>query len=101
MSGVLVVLANSVESREDEFNDWYSEVHVPEILALPSFLSARRFRLDRRAPTNSSHGYLTVYEVSDAAVAAAELQTAGQAGHLTMSDALDAEAVTQGFFTQI
>ena len=44
MSGVLVVLANSVESREDEFNDWYSGVHVPEILALPSFLSARRFR---------------------------------------------------------
>jgi hypothetical protein len=101
MSGVLVVLANSVESREDEFNDWYSTVHVPEILALPSFLSAKRFQLDRRVPTSSSHGYLTVYEVTDAAVAAGELGAAGQAGRLTLSDALDAEAVIQGFYTQI
>ena len=101
MSGVLVVLANSVESREDEFNDWYSNVHVPEILALPSFLSARRFQLDRRIPTSSSHGYLTVYEVTDSAAAATEIGAAGQAGQLTMSDALDAEAVVQGFFTQI
>ena len=101
MSGVLVVLANSIESREDEFDDWYSTVHVPEILALPAFLSARRFGLDGRVPSNSSHRYLTVYEVTDPAVAAAELGEAAQAGDLTMSDALDAEAVVQGFYHQI
>jgi hypothetical protein len=30
---------------EDEFNEWY-EAHLPEILSIPGFVSAQRYRLD-------------------------------------------------------
>jgi hypothetical protein len=30
---------------EDEFNAWY-DAHLPEILAIPGFVSAQRYRLD-------------------------------------------------------
>ena len=28
--------------REDEYNDWYSGTHIPEVLAIPGFVAARR-----------------------------------------------------------
>jgi hypothetical protein len=30
---------------EDEFNEWY-DAHLPEILSIPGFVSAQRYRLD-------------------------------------------------------
>jgi hypothetical protein len=54
--------------REDEFNRWYTTVHVPDVCAIPGVLSARRFR--RAALTSafdgelaSGHRYLVVYEI--------------------------------------
>ena len=35
----------SSPDREDEYNDWYSRVHLPEILAIPGFTAARRHPL--------------------------------------------------------
>jgi hypothetical protein len=32
-------------SREQEYNDWYDNVHVPEVLETPGSVSARRLRL--------------------------------------------------------
>ncbi|HZR92443.1 MAG TPA: hypothetical protein VFA44_08565 [Gaiellaceae bacterium] len=65
---------------EDEFNRWY-DAHLDEILAVPGFVSARRFRLD---PIVSEPGagapfrYLAVYEIDgDPADAIAELERAG------------------------
>ena len=44
--GLLLVFSNpSAPEREGEFNQWYSEVHLPEFLRLPSVTAARRFEL--------------------------------------------------------
>lgn len=99
MAGVLMVLANSVEGQEAEFDDWYSNVHVPELLRLPSFVTAGRYRLNAAIPSSSRHRYLTVYEVTDTNQAAQEVGSAQ--GDLTMSPALDLETVVQGFFDEI
>jgi hypothetical protein len=47
-------------SREDEFNRWYDEEHVPEKLASPGFYSARRFKHH-----TDPHRYLALYEIED------------------------------------
>lgn len=38
------VLTNPTEGREQEFNRWYDEVHVPDVLKVPGFTSAKRFK---------------------------------------------------------
>ncbi len=61
---------------EAEFDEWY-EAHLPEILAVPGFVSVRRFRLepvvqDPDAPI--PFGFLALYEVEgDPAAAVAAL----------------------------
>ena len=56
--GIMVVQAAPVSpDREDEFNDWYDNVHVPEICSVPGFVSARRYR------AADGSGYLAVYEI--------------------------------------
>jgi hypothetical protein len=81
---VLLALTNPVEGREEEFRTWYWGTHIPEILELPGFLSASRYRAPESA--GFSHRYVTLYEVEGSAEAARDkLFTAG----LSMSDALD------------
>lgn len=55
----MVVRSGPAEGREDEFNRWYDEVHLPEILAVPGFVSGRRYR----ATAESEYPYLAVYEI--------------------------------------
>ena|SRR5687768_5409785 len=55
----------SEPSLEAEFNRWYDEVHVPELLQLPGFVRAWRLQ---RTDEGSSLGdpgqtYIAVYEV--------------------------------------
>jgi hypothetical protein len=90
--GKMLVFTNAVEGRDDEYNQWYDEVHLGEVLALPEFVGATRHKLaDAQMFPDQSHGYLAIYEYKgDAADAVAALGAA--AGSLNMSDALAADA---------
>jgi len=57
-------------SREAEFNQWYNEVHVPELLSLPGFLRAWRVQVaqDPRALGEPGQTYIAVYEIENPAV---------------------------------
>jgi len=60
---VLVVRSKCIDRlREDEFNNWYNKFHLPDILATPGFVSARRFM----NPDFSAFGggkYLAIYDI--------------------------------------
>jgi hypothetical protein len=86
--GVYVVRARPVSAeREDEFNDWYDRTHVPELLAVPGFVSARRYR---RVGDDGGAEYLAVYEIDadDLAAPVSELRRRSAAGETTRTDAL-------------
>ena len=36
----LIVFTEPVIGREDEYNEWYDEVHLPEVLATDGFVAA-------------------------------------------------------------
>ena len=59
--GIMVVRSEPVDpAHEDEFNDWYDNTHIPEITAVPGFVSARRYK------THGGSGgpaYLAIYEI--------------------------------------
>jgi len=39
---IMEIRVNISQEKEKEFNDWYNNVHEPEILAVPGFISGRR-----------------------------------------------------------
>ena len=76
-NNVLVFLTNCPDaSREEEFNNWYNNVHFKDILKLPGFKGATRYRI--AAPPEAPHAkYLAVYEIEgDIGKAMAELDKA-------------------------
>ena len=48
-------------SREEEFNNWYDNIHIPDVLETPGFLAATRHVIDE--PQEGQGKYLTVYEI--------------------------------------
>jgi len=60
--GIMVVQSSPPDpAREDEYNDWYTGTHIPEVLAVPGFVSARRYKVLGEHP--EGHTHLAVYEL--------------------------------------
>jgi len=61
-----VVLTNPVEGKEDEYNKWYNQHHIPDVISVPGFVSGHRFRLaDTQFGGEASRAfkYLALYEI--------------------------------------
>lgn len=68
--GMDVPAGTSAEDLKD-FSDFYTNTHVPEVVALSDFLRGSRFELksDLRHPAPGSPRFLAVYEADDRALA--------------------------------
>ena len=62
-TGLLMVWADVPANKEDEFNRWYNEEHLPERMAIPGFLSGARYEAVKGGPK-----HLAYYELESAAV---------------------------------
>jgi hypothetical protein len=83
--GILYVESRPVSpEREDEYNRWYNETHLPEVVALPGFVAARRFN-----PEDADGPYVAIYEVdTDLSTVMATLGEAVASGKIQMTDAM-------------
>jgi len=53
-------------SAEEEFNRWYDEEHLADLLAQPGVLSGRRFvRAETAFSAPSTFNYITIYQLDD------------------------------------
>jgi hypothetical protein len=59
-TGLLMVWADIAAEHEAEFNRWYDEEHIPQLLQVPGFLSAGRYVALKGGPK-----YLALYELED------------------------------------
>lgn len=93
--GILVVQTRpSAPDREPEYNDWYNNVHLPELLAVPGFRSARRYRLvDDAASESDQPRCIAIYdlEAEDVMDPIRELQRRARTGEIHQSDALQTD----------
>jgi hypothetical protein len=55
---LLVMMDQDDSIDENEFNEWYNSIHLPERLACPGFVAARRFVAVEGQPR-----YLALYEL--------------------------------------
>jgi hypothetical protein len=85
--GILLVHSGPADGRHQEYNDWYNDVHLVDILKLSGFTAARRFKPVGGEPDAQ---YLALYEVEadDLQAAYAGLGEAAVRGDLRMSDVL-------------
>jgi hypothetical protein len=72
-TAVLHVMMDVEPAWELEFNAWYNEEHLISLLAVPGFISARRFAdvqwpADGNQSADGRHQYLAMYELEDLAV---------------------------------
>lgn len=84
--GIMLVETQAASpDRLDEYNKWYDEVHLPEVCAVPGFVSARRF-----TPVDGQGGSVAIYELEcdDLAGAMGALGEAIGKGQVQMSDVL-------------
>jgi hypothetical protein len=96
---VLVVQSQaSSPDREDEYQKWYSQTHIPQLCEIPGINSARRFALmgggfgpaDPSVPAN-----LAIYEIEadDLDAVLQEIVTRTGDGRIEMSDAIQLDPV--------
>lgn len=73
---VWMVYTNCPADREQEFNDWYEHIHLPDLLTVDGIVAAQRFRLADDVPAMAAASgapavahYLALYELDTEDVA--------------------------------
>ena len=62
-TGLMMVWADIPSDKEEDFNRWYNEEHLAELLSVPGVLSAARYEATMSGPK-----HLAVYELESPAV---------------------------------
>jgi hypothetical protein len=75
VKALLVVCTNPADAaHEDEYNRWYTEEHLPDVLAIPGYVRATRYRMVEPPPGDAAppfpQRYLALYELDVADLAA-------------------------------
>ena len=100
-----VVLSNAVEGKDDEFNEWYTNTHIGDIIGLEGFTAAQRYRLsDRQVGEDGDepYRYLAIYEVDgDDLDRAADSLGKGVDSGMVISEALDRDRTVAWLFSAI
>ena len=104
---IQVVFSNPVEGKDAEFNEWYDNVHIPQLLQVPGMLSAKRYALQDAAVYSApggvrpEHRYMTIYEMEgDVDALMGRIRQSVADGAVVMSDSLDLPSSRLSFWTQ-
>jgi hypothetical protein len=87
----MVALTNPVQGREQEFNDWYDKVHVPDLLKMLGVINAERYRIVGTHPWK----YMAVYEFEseDPETFFAQIRSKANTSAMMMSESLELTSV--------
>jgi hypothetical protein len=105
MKNVLMVLSNPSEGSDDAYNDWYTNTHLDEVVSIPGFVSARRYKVtDAQIDgfPESAHTYLAIYEIEgDPADAFEQLVDELQSGRMELPAAIEQATISPWSFEAI
>jgi hypothetical protein len=97
----LVVLSNPVAGKEDEYNEWYTNIHIPDVVRCEGFTGGRRFKLGQGF--DAEHKYMAIYEMetNDPAAVIAGMTAKAGTPELSISPALDQAGVAMTLYEAI
>lgn len=88
---ILVVPSSAHPGKDDDYNRWYDDTHLGDLLAIPGIKSGTRYNADSASPNAPEASYLAVYEIEtdEPGQVMSELGRRAQAGEMEISPALD------------
>jgi hypothetical protein len=101
---LLVVLSNATEGQDEAFNQWYTNTHLGDVLKVPGYVAAQRFKLSEMqlGPGAFPYRYMALYEVeTDNLEQACRALTEGAAGSMYIDPALDRDRTVAWFYSPI
>jgi hypothetical protein len=108
---VFVAFSDPKEGMEEDFNDWYTNQHMPDLMKIPGFVRASRYKLSDgvTTPTGpnaspaapSGQRYLAIYEIEadDVAYVPGAIKDLIKSGQLTLAPVFS--DLNAGYFTMI
>jgi len=101
-----VVMSNpTTPAQEAEYNEWYNKIHIPDVLNVPGFVAAQRFKLAEAQFGDGphTHRYLALYEIEtdNAQASLDELKKRIGTADMVMSDGIDMKGISVGLFKPV
>ena len=101
---LLVVNSNPTDGNEAAYNDWYTNVHLSEMLQVPGFMAAQRYKFSDMSAAGDppDHKYMAVYEMeTDTPQVSLDVLLDDVANRMDMSEAIDMENLSAHLYGPI
>lgn len=102
-----LAFTNPVAGKEVEYSKWYDEHHLIDVINVPGFVSARRFRLATTQfqfnTVTPAYRYLALYEIETDDVEGTLQEVVNRAGgiDMVMIDAIDMSTLSAPVYEEI
>ena len=87
----MIALTRPQPGRDEEFNEWYQNVHLVELCSMPGVKGAQRYKVTAPLQGYDERPYLAVYDIEcdDVRQTLGAIGAASAAGKMTPCDAAD------------
>lgn len=99
---VLVVPSSAQPGRDADYNEWYDNRHIHDLLAVPGIKVGRRYVPSAASPMPAPASYLAIYDIEcdDPGAVMAAMNQRAMDGNMPVSDALDPTSAQLWLFEQ-
>jgi len=87
----LLIRTSPFPGREAEFTEWYDEIHLAEVLAVPGFVSVRRYAAP--AAPDGRRRFLAIYAIATGDIEATMARFERARPDMSTTPALDPSSV--------
>lgn len=105
IESILVVLSRPVGGRHEEFNDWYTNVHLRDALRFRGSIAVQRFFAPASQPGPIADGwswdYLALYEVFDTELFTQAHRDAADTVWMEITEAFDASDLNDFYYSPL
>lgn len=98
MQAVLTVLNNPLEGRDDAFNDWYTNVHIRDVMRFRGSIRVQRLVASTVQVEAPSHRYFTIYDTFDPALLSQEHHDAAGTRRMVVKIDYDRPGIINGYY---
>ena len=103
---LLVVFTEAHPGRDKEFNSWYDDVHLADVLKVDGYVSAKRYVVAQEQPegftaADAPGRYLAIYEIEAENLAEAHEKLAAAAVNMDISESMDTSRALAYAYTAI
>lgn len=98
----MIALTRPIEGKDAEYNEWYQNVHMPEVVSMKGFTGARRFKLAQHIQGADSFPYAAIYDIETDNLGAmlGQFGEAAASGKMSRSEAMDYASASMSIYEE-